>query len=71
MIVFALATAVARFRRANRRGRDDDDTDYGGGGGGPGPGAPRGPEGDPSWWPVFERQFAEYVADSRRSTTLG
>jgi hypothetical protein len=55
-------------------GRDDED------GGGPPrrdwPDRPRpgGGEGDPSWWPEFERRFASYVAereaDNRRPAAL-
>jgi hypothetical protein len=44
----------------------DDDADEGGGGGGlrREPPSPIGPtDGDPAWWPEFERQFAAYVAD--------
>jgi hypothetical protein len=45
---------------------DDDDSDRGEdpGGGGPGvpsPPSPR-PDGDPDWWPEFERAFASHVA---------
>jgi hypothetical protein len=46
------------------RGRGGEDADSGPGGGGPGrrgPGGPREPQGDPAWWPEFERQFAAYV----------
>lgn len=43
---------------------DGDDSDHGDDGGGwGGHGTPRGrpPDGDPEWWPEFERQFAEHV----------
>jgi hypothetical protein len=51
-------------RLANPGG--DDDTERSGGPGGrgpetPSPPAPR-PDGDPDWWPEFERAFAAYVA---------
>jgi hypothetical protein len=58
-IMVAVAITVASRRATRRRG--DDDTDFGGGGGGRGPDAPRDPEGDPAWWPEFERQFADYA----------
>ena len=69
--ILAIATIVAGLRRHQRRG-DDDDADFPGGGGrgGPGPDVPRGPEGDPAWWPEFERQFAAHVTDVRRSTAM-
>ena len=42
--------------------QDGADGDNGGGGRGGGGGGGRGPKPDPgpSWWPEFERQFAEY-----------
>jgi len=59
-IMVAVAITVASLRAARRRG-DDDDAGPGSGGGGHGPDAPRGPDGDPWWWPEFERQFADYA----------
>jgi hypothetical protein len=49
----------------------ESDEDGGSGPGGEGPGpwrpdAPRGPDGDPDWWPEFEQEFAAHV--SGRST---
>jgi hypothetical protein len=45
--------------------RDDSDSDSDGGGGGnirPQPPSPSGDTGgEPSWWPEFEQQFAEYA----------
>jgi hypothetical protein len=63
-IVFVIAAIAARLSPPRRRG-DDDDTDFGGGGGRRGPKAPNDPEGDPAWWPEFERQFAAHVARSQ------
>jgi hypothetical protein len=59
-ITFGVVGAVAGLWRPRRGPSDDDDGDFGGGGG-PGPDLPRGPEGDPAWWPEFERQFAAHV----------
>jgi hypothetical protein len=42
----------------------DDDSGRGGGRGGPSPGPPPPPA--PTWWADFEREFALYVAGSRR-----
>lgn len=62
VIVFLL---VVSLRYRNGPGGDD------GGGGGrdggidnrrPSPSDPR-PDGEPGWWPEFERQFAAYVRD--------
>lgn len=49
-----------------RRGRGSDDDGGGGRGGGsgdrrPSPRDPR-PDGEPSWWPEFEREFAAHVS---------
>lgn len=68
VMIFLVGITVASLRRPHRRG-DGDDTDFRGGSGGRGPDAPRRPEGDPSWWPEFEQEFAAHVADSRRPTT--
>jgi hypothetical protein len=72
-IVFGIACIVAGLRRPGRRPGDDDHEDLGGGGGGggPGPEAPRGGDGDPAWWPEFERQFAAHVESLRGSRTAG
>jgi hypothetical protein len=49
-------------------GPDDDDNGGGGGRGGPPPDEP--PPG-PSWWPEFEREFADYVAKRRTRRSRG
>jgi len=84
--VVVLAALLARRRDP----RDDGDGDSGWGRGGPGGGGrggpggppwsgdgPRLPNGDPAWWPDFERQFAAYVgqevgrfAPSHRSKSI-
>ena len=70
LIIIAASAALIRlavtdqFREAPEP-EEPDDQDGGGGGGprGRDPLFPRPPGGsDPEWWPVFERQFAEYVA---------
>jgi hypothetical protein len=70
-IIFGIANTLAGLRGPRPRPGDDDDGDSRGGGGrgGPGPDAPRGPAGDPAWWPEFERQFAAHVDGLRRSRT--
>jgi hypothetical protein len=68
VLMFVIATTVGRLRQPHRH-RDDDDNDFRGGGGhGSGPDVPSGPQGEPAWWPQFERQFAAHVARSRPST---
>jgi hypothetical protein len=69
VIIFGIASTVAGLGRPRRRPGDDDDGDSGGGDGrgGPGPHVPRGPAGDPAWWPEFERQLAAHVEGLRRS----
>jgi hypothetical protein len=70
LTMIALSAALIRFAvtDAHRDAPDPEEPDDqdGGGGGGPGgrdPLSPRPPGGgDPEWWPVFERPFAEYVA---------
>ena len=44
-------------------GPDDSGPDGGGPGGGGGPPPDPPPTPDPAWWPEFEREFAEYVAN--------
>jgi len=86
IVPIGLVVLAALFARRGDP-RDDGDGDSGWGRGGPGgwgrggPGGPprpddgpRLPNGDPAWWPEFERQFAAYVgqqvgrfAPSRRS----
>jgi hypothetical protein len=71
LVCAALATvvvAVVRRSAQSNAGRPSDED--GGGGGGSvrrGPVPPRGPsnEGEPPWWPQFERDFAQYVARRR------
>ena len=57
---------VRTARRADTGGDDGGDGEESGGGpGGGGGGTPRGPgprpDGDPDWWPEFERSFAAHV----------
>jgi hypothetical protein len=63
-LLTALAAAVRRAARPGNGPRTEDD---GGGGGGSvrrRPEPPQGPsnEGEPPWWPQFERDFATYCA---------
>lgn len=58
--------SVREWQRRGDAGHDEGDGDDGGGGGGrrrkpPPPVGPR--DGDPVWWPEFEREFAAYVAN--------
>src|SRR3954454_17190518 len=62
-IVVVLVLFVTFVAWWARRGGSDDPGDGGGGGGGGNPPEP-GPSG-PSWWPEFEREFAEHVARVR------
>lgn len=67
-VVFVLAIIVAFvalmvWASRNDRGDDEgggDERRGGGGGGHPEPRPPQ-PEGEPEWWPEFERQFAGHV----------
>ena len=52
---------VAVPRRRAPESDDGDDTDDGGGGGG----GPR-PDGEPPWWPDFEREFREHARSRER-----
>jgi len=53
---------VVVMRGADGESGGEDDSGWGhGGGGSRSPDAPRPPEGDPVWWPEFERQFAAHV----------
>jgi hypothetical protein len=51
-------------------GDGDGGGDDGGGGGGPSPSPGPSPEGDPDWWPEFERALAAYTS-ARLSGTGG
>jgi hypothetical protein len=66
-VVLALAVFVALMAWWARPGGSDESGGGGSGGGGGGghPPAPRPPE--PSWWPEFENDFAEYVTSLRAS----
>lgn len=75
VVAIALVTLMAlgglafRFLAPGaRRSQEDEDGDPGsGGGGGPRPPKrPPSPEGDPVWWPEFERRFAAYVRSRSR-----
>lgn len=60
--VCVVAVSVVGFRHT--RGSDDNDQgDSGPGGRGPESPPPpdQGPDGDPTWWPEFELQFAAYA----------
>lgn len=68
LISTALAALVLAVRATRPRGADahDDDSGHGGGGGNVRP--PTRPwepcgEGDPAWWPEFEREFEAYAAE--------
>lgn len=72
MFVFlavVLWACISIVRQWEPHGDDRDDGD--GGGGQPrDPPSPPGPgNGDPDWWPEFERQFAAYA--SRQTTRVG
>jgi hypothetical protein len=69
-IILGIASIVAGLGRSRRRPSDEDDGDARGGGGpgGPAPDMPRGGDGDPAWWPEFERQFVEHVEGLDRFT---
>lgn len=63
----AMCVFVGAVLLLSRHGHGGDDNGDGGGGGGwgrddrrPSPPDPR-PDGEPGWWPDFERQFAAYV----------
>ena len=64
LTLMALGGLAFRFLapRATRSQEDEDGDPGSGGGGGPRPPKrPPSPEGDPVWWPEFERRFAAYV----------
>jgi hypothetical protein len=63
LILLCLVAAAVVALRGTPRSDDDEQGDGGPGGRGPErpPPEDRGPEGDPAWWPEFERQFAAYV----------
>jgi hypothetical protein len=61
-VLIGLVLSVAARPRPAGPGTDEDADPGSGGGGGPRlPGGPSQPGGDPTWWPEFERQFADYV----------
>lgn len=69
-VPFAIVLFIA-CRASDRSRSDEGDGDSGRGGGGPGgprrpTGGPPLPDGDPAWWPEFERQFLAYVECPRR-----
>jgi hypothetical protein len=62
-----LVISIVRSDSVGHRQRGDGDGEGGSGGGGnirpkPRPSEPTGGADGPSWWPVFEREFAAYVA---------
>jgi hypothetical protein len=62
LVLFALV--ILAWVRTDQGAADDDEGDAGGGGGSSRPSRPdrpRDPDGEPVWWPEFERQFAEWV----------
>jgi hypothetical protein len=62
-LMVVLITVAARRRPPDHNDRGED-----GGGDGGGGRPPEGPDltgGGPSWWPEFEREFADYVALGR------
>lgn len=70
--IAGMVAAIVRSPTASRP-RDDGDDDGGGGGGSrprvP-PDAPPEPSGiTPDWWPRFEREFADYVRERKRTVT--
>jgi len=74
LVFVLLSTALIIASRLHHPGPSaDEDADSGPGGGGGGwrrPDGPRSPQGDPAWWPEFERQFAAYVAGRRRRVRI-
>ncbi len=68
VLVVGSATVVWAFVRFGGWDAPDAGSEDSGGGGGCSrrrpPGTP--PQGGPVWWPEFERQFAEYVAEADR-----
>jgi hypothetical protein len=66
VVVSLLAMPVFSVWFLWRHDDGPDDSDGGGGGGpgggGPPPDPPTPPDG-PAWWPEFEREFADYVAN--------
>jgi hypothetical protein len=70
--ILALLALSAWFLHKKHHGPDDS----GGNGGSRGPGGSGGPPlgphlpDDPSWWPVFEREFAAYVAGKHENEKL-
>jgi hypothetical protein len=59
----AVAVLVLLARRSARPDDPDSESDEGGGGGNKRPERPRPSNsgGDPSWWPQFERDLADYI----------
>lgn len=57
---------IPRSERRSRDRDDGDDWEEGGGGGG----GPR-PDGEPPWWPDFEREFREHTRARERGRAPG
>ena len=65
LVMLVLAGVTLAVLRMPPYPGGDEDADSGPGRGGPGnwpPAGPLQPEGEPEWWPEFERQFAAHVA---------
>ena len=65
LVMLVLAGVTLAVLRMPPYPGGDEDADSGPGRGGSGrwpPAGPRQPEGEPEWWPEFERQFAAHVA---------
>jgi hypothetical protein len=76
LTLVAVALAGRLVRRLDLpQDPDDSDSDSGGGGGNDrrkGPPDRSGGGGEPEWWPVFEREFADYAAHTGRvASTIG
>jgi hypothetical protein len=76
VLLIALMLVLVRIGFSNR-GRNDDGYEDGGRGGGGNPPDPGPSDRDPSWWPDFERQLADYgeslavrASDDPRSRAL-
>jgi hypothetical protein len=67
VLTFVVLVAVVAWL-AGPGGSDGLEGGDGGSGGGGGGGPPPEPPPGPSWWPDFEREFADYVARRARSS---
>ena len=65
-LAVALLAAPLLRPRGHHDGRGEDDD----GGGGPGGGDGRDPDGEPPWWPQFERDLRAYEAEQGRAQDL-